>query len=70
MGFDGGGEMMEKLSDCGSNIQCKSLERQPNFIWEGVRQVGEKEEMRNDVDFVQNKKCILERFKNQVKRRS
>ena len=62
--------MMEKLSDCGSNIQCKSLERQPNFIWEGVRQVGEKEEMRNDVDFVQNKNCILERFKNQVKRRS
>lgn len=37
---------MEKLSDCGSNIQCKSLEREPNCIWEGVRQVGEKEEMR------------------------
>lgn len=47
--------MMEKLSDCGSNIQCKSLEREPNCIWERVRQVGEKEEMRNELDFVQNK---------------
>lgn len=47
--------MMEKVSDCGSNIQCKSLEREPNCIWEMVRQVGEKEEMRNEVDFVQNK---------------
>ena len=55
MGFDRGGEMMEKVSDCGSNIQCKSLEREPNCIWERVRQVGEKEEMRNEVDFVQNK---------------
>ena len=48
----------------------QKLGKTTKFYLGGGTAGGEKEEMRNDVDFVQNKKCILERFKNQVKRRS